>query len=163
MIKKNRRKSAYSSPPPELLFLAFPTAPLRGLAGRCSCVFCHQCACRPLDVCCSENSKSAWLHRSSANSSVILVRYLPQIGPGSLVQDGRPEGLLLAFPLRAVLEQMLASLNLILASPTAGVRASSGPRKVLSCQTVPRLELVEAGDKALVGRRIRLLLFTGGY
>ena len=59
---------------------------------------------------------------------------------------------------------MLASLNLILAPPTAGVRALSGPRKLLSCQGVPRLELVEAGGKALVGtrhRRIRLLLFTG--
>jgi len=58
---------------------------------------------------------------------------------------------------------MLTSLNLILAPPTAGVRTSSGPRKVLSCQAVPHLELVEAGGKALVGtrhRRIRLLLFT---
>ena len=35
-------------------------------------------------------------------------------------------------------------MNLILAPPTAGVRASS-------CQAVPRLELVEAGGKALVG------------
>jgi len=59
---------------------------------------------------------------------------------------------------------VLTSLNLILAPPTAGVRASSGPRKVLSCRAVPRPELVEAGGKALVGtrhRRIRLLLFTG--
>ena len=53
----------------------------------------------------------------------------------------------------------------ILAPQTAGVRASSRPRKVLSCQEAPCLELVEAGGKALVGtchRRIRLLLGITG-
>jgi len=52
---------------------------------------------------------------------------------------------------------MLTSLNLILAPATAGVRASGGPRKGLSCQAMPRLELVEAGGKALVGTRHRRL------
>ena len=65
----------------------------------------------------ARESRSAWLHRSSADSSTILVRPLPRVGPGSLLGSSKT-GLLLTFPLRAV-EQMLASLNLVLAPPTA--------------------------------------------
>jgi len=75
-------------------------------------------------------------------------------GLSGLFQEGHPEGLLLA-PLRAVFEQMLASLNLILAPPTGVEWSTQG-------QAVPRLDLV---GKVLVGtrhRRVRLLLFTGG-
>jgi len=96
----------------------------------------------------ARKSGSAWLHRSSANSSAILVRSCPGWARelSSLFQDGRPEGLL-AFPLRAVL------------SWRPGVEWSM-QGTVLS----GRLELVELGGKALVGTRhcrIRLLLFTG--
>ena len=51
-----------------------------------------------------------WLHRSPANSSAILVRYLSRVWARKLLllQDGCPEGLLLAFPLRAVLEHACA-------------------------------------------------------
>ena len=44
-----------------------------------------------------------------------------------LLQDGCPEGLLSAFPLRGVLEHVLASLDLILAPPARGVWALRGP------------------------------------
>jgi len=98
----------------------------------------------------ARKSRSAWLHRSSSNSSAILVRSLSRVGPGNFLVSSKTV-VLLAFPLRAVLKQMLTSLNLIMAPPTAGVRASSGPRKVLSCQAVSRLELVEVGGKVFVG------------
>jgi len=95
-------------------FLTYPTVPLRGLAGRCSCAFCHRWACRPPDVCCSEEIEkrlAAPLGEQLRDLGVVLA-------PGwarelsSLFQDGRPEDLLLALPLRAVLKQMLARLNL---------------------------------------------------
>jgi len=146
-------KGQKSSPPlPEPLsllpqrcepFLAFPTVPLRGFAGRCSCVLCHRWACRPPDVCCSEEIEN----RPAAPLVGERLRAAPALGwareRSSLLQDGRPEGLLLAFPLRAVLEQMLTSLDRILASK-AGVQSTQG-----TVLPVPRLELVEAGGKAL--------------
>jgi len=55
--------------------------------------------------------------------------------PGFL-QVGRPGSLLLAFPLREVLENVLASLDLML--------APRGPVKVLDSEAVSRLELLLA-------------------
>ena len=56
-----------------------------------------------------------------------------------LLQDDRPQGLLLAFSLGAVLEKMLPGLDAILAPPAGGVRAAGGPSQILAGQTVPRL------------------------
>ncbi|HUC20098.1 MAG TPA: hypothetical protein VMR98_01225, partial [Candidatus Polarisedimenticolaceae bacterium] len=50
----------------------------------------------------------------------------PSRKPPGLLQDGGPEGLLLTFPLRAVFEQVLASLDLLLAPPALGVLSSTG-------------------------------------
>jgi len=63
------------------------------------------------------------------------------------------EGLLLAFPLRAALEHVLARLDLILAPPARGVWASRGPVEV-------RQWPVEARGETLVSachRGIRLV------
>ena len=37
----------------------------------------------------ARKSRIAWLHRSSANSSAILVRSLPRVGPGSFLVSSR--------------------------------------------------------------------------
>ena len=63
-----------------------------------------------------------------------------------LLQDGRPEGLLLAPPLGAVLEKMLPGLDAVLAT-AGGVRSAGCPSQILAGQAVPRLQL------ALVGLR----------
>ena len=54
---------------------------------------------------------------------------------------------------RAVLEMVLSSLDLVLAPPTHGVRASRGPMERLAGEAVSRLELVEAEGEAFVGTR----------
>ena len=56
-------------------------------------------------------------------------------------QDGGPEGLLQALPLRAVLEVVFAGLDLILAPPALGVWPSRCPLEVLVHEAVPRLEM----------------------
>ena len=43
------------------------------------------------------------------------------------LQDGRPQGLLLALPLGAVFEKMLPRLDAVLTPPAGGVWASCGP------------------------------------
>ena len=93
----NTRKDKESLPnPPEPLFLlpqscepflAFPTVPLRGLAAPVSSVTGGP-AVLPTSVV-ARKSRSAWLHRSSANSSAILVRTLPRIGPGSFLVSSK--------------------------------------------------------------------------
>jgi len=95
------------------------------------------------DVCCGKEIEKRRLHYSSANSSAFLVRSLPRVGPGSFPVSSKAvvQRVFCWLSLRAVLEQMLTSLNLILAPPTAGVQASSSPRKVLSCQAEPRLKI----------------------
>jgi len=156
----NTRKDKESPPilPPPLFLLpqscepslASPTVPLRGLAGRYFYVCCHRWACRPSDVCCSEEIEK--------RLTAPLVGKQPR-NLGAVLAPGWARGLLVSS--KTVVQrvfccgQFLNRCNLIPAPPTAGVRASSGPRKVLSCQAVPRLELVEAGGKALVGTRHR--------
>ena len=143
----NTRKDKESSPipPPESLFL-LPSLKAPSRSSRF--LLSHSEASLAAVV--AKKSRSVWLHRSSANSSAILVRSLPRVGSGSFLVSSktvvqRVFVATLAFPLRAVPKQMLMSLDLILAPPTAGVRASSGPRKVLSCQAVPRLLEVLGG------------------
>jgi len=93
------------------------------------------------------------------SSPAILVRFFPRAGPGFLLVAQRV--FLLAFPLRALLEKVLASLALILAPPARGVWPSVGPMKVMAGEAASGLELVETGGEALVGscrRRVRFLL-----
>ena len=45
---------------------------------------------------------------------------------------------------------MLPRLDAVLAPPAGGVWASCGPRQVLTGQTVPCFELIEAGHEAFV-------------
>ena len=52
------------------------------------------------------------------------------------LQDGGPEGLLLALPLRAVLE-VFAGLDLVLAPSAFGAWHSRCPLKVLAREAVP--------------------------
>jgi len=64
----------------------------------------------------ARKTRTAWLHHSSASSSTILVRSRPRSGPGAFWPFLRrlPRGLLLASPLRAVLEQVFSGLYAVL-------------------------------------------------
>ena len=172
--RKDRESPPIPPPPPEPLFLlpqsceqflAFPTVPLRGLAGRCFYISCQRCACRPPDICCSEEIEKRL-------AAPLVGEQLPRSWcgpcPGSFLVSFKTvaQGVFCwLFHCGQFLDRCSRVRILYWAPPpTAGVRASSGPRKVLSCQAVPRLGPVEAGGKALVcmrHRRIRLLLFAG--
>jgi len=135
---KRKRKPSPSKlrPQPHLLLHPLPI-PLRLFF-----LSCHRWAGRPADVCvCEEESSTAWLHRSSASSSAMLVRSLPRVGPGSFLASPRtivPEGLLLASPLGAVLEKLLPGLDTVLAPPAGGVRSACSPSQILAVfLTVP--------------------------
>jgi len=68
---------------------------------------------------------------------------------------------LLAFPLWAVLDQMLSCLGLVVSPPALGVWPFRGPLQVLSREAVARLELVEPRSELLARLshgRVRLLL-----
>jgi len=73
----------------------------------------------------------------------------------------RPQSLLLAIPLRAVLEQMLSCLGLVVVPPALGVWPSRGLLQVLSREAVARLELVGPRSELLIRSihgSLRLLL-----
>jgi len=70
-----------------------------------------------------------------------------------LCQDSSLESLLLALPLRAVVEEMFAGLGLVLAPPAFGVWPTRRPLEVLACETVPRLQLAKPRGEPRVGSR----------
>ena len=85
--------------------------------------------------------------------------------PGSFLVSSRTVAQL-TFPLQAVFEQVLASLDLVLIPPGLGVRASCRLLEVLAGKTVSHLELVEPGGEAFVGTcngGVRLLLLMGRH
>jgi len=150
-VNKRKNKKCPSIPPPR----AAPPSKLRA-APRVP--YCHTLRPRwpllptggpavlPTSVV-ARKSRSAWLHHSSANSSAILVRSLPRVGPRSFLVTSKTvvqRVYCWLFHCGQFLNRC-SSLNLILAPPRAGVRASSGPCKVTYCPVrQPRLELVEA-------------------
>ena len=86
----------------------------------------------------------ALLHPSSAKSSTIkLVRSLPGLGLGA--------SWFLTLPLRAVLQEVLAGLDLVLEPPAFGVWPFRRPLEVLACEVVTRLELEEPRGEPLDG------------
>ena len=105
----SRSSSSLKTLPPPSKLRAIPrvsaTAPLRGLAGRCFCVFFHRWACRPPDVCCSEEIEK--------RPAAPLVGEQP-CGLGAVLAPGWSRELS-SSPLRAALENryVLTSLNLI--------------------------------------------------
>jgi len=109
----------------------------------------------------ARKSRIAWLHRSSVNSSAILVRYLLQQGP---VAFWSPPGRAASSVGSSTAGSSWRGLDLVLAPPTRGIWASRGPLKILAGEAVSRLELVEAGGEPFVGARhrgVRLLLHAG--
>jgi len=79
-------------------------------------------------------------------------------------EDGSPESLLLALPLRAVLEVVFACLDLLLATPAFGVWPPRRPLEVLTCETMPSLQLAKSRGEPLVSsshNRVCLLLVAG--
>jgi hypothetical protein len=66
----------------------------------------------------------------------------------------RPQNLLLAVPVQAVLEEMLPCLGPVRAPPTHGCGPAPRPRQGVATKTITGLQLVES-------RRQRLLLFAG--
>ena len=107
--------------PPPLPMPSLPPPPVQGYSSRS--LFSHSHseaslpgsssatsgpAVRPTSVV-ARKSRIALLHLSSAKSSETLNRSLPR----PVSSDHRPQSLLLAFPLRAVLEQMLSYLGLV--------------------------------------------------
>ena len=128
--------------------------PLRGLTSLSVFLSCHRWAGRPADVCLRGKRvpPGCTAHRLAAP------RYLYGPYPGwgrEASSSPRPEGLLLAPPLGAVLEQVLPGLDAVLAPPAGGVRSAGCPSQVLAGQAVPRLQLVEPQGEALVGLRHR--------
>ena len=115
----------------------------------------------------ARNSSTAWLHRSSASRSAMLVRG----GTGELprlLQDARPQGFLLASPLEAILKKMLPGLDVVLAPPAGGVRASGGPRQILADLCIYPLEpskvsYMHTYSAGIKGRFRHILQHSGSF
>ena len=124
------------------MLLPSPALQLRGLVGSCFSPVCLPSFRRPLSRGVEGRLAEPLVGEQFRNLGAISTPGRAR-GPPGLLQDGGLERLLLTFPLRAVFEQVLASLDLVLAPPALGVRESCRPLEVLAGKAVSRLELVE--------------------